>query len=136
MRFLPTPSSRQRRLNVAITALSAFIVTVHVVPVPLQSPLQPSKTVLPMTRAVNVTTVPLVNTVLHAVPQSMPDGLLVTLPFELFAPFRITVNVNVVVVPPLIVNGNAFEATAPGFTTVTWAVPAVAMSVAGIAAVT
>jgi hypothetical protein len=108
----------------------ALIVTVHV-PVPEQLPLQPANTVSFLTRAFNVTVTPLLKLVLHLLPQSMPAGLLVTVPLELLEPFLVTVRVNVVVT----VNGNGFDADAPGFTTVTEAVPAVAMSLARIAAV-
>ena len=81
-------------MNVAVTALAASIVTVHV-PVPVQAPLQPANAPLPTTRAVSVTTVPLVNALLHVLPQLMPAGLLVTVPFELSEPFLVTVSVNV-----------------------------------------
>jgi hypothetical protein len=109
--------SRHRRLNVAVTDLAASIVTVHV-PVPVQAPLQPANARLPMTRAVSVTTVPLAKALLHVVPQSMPDGLLVTVPFELSEPFLVTLSVNTDVAA-LTVNANAFDAAAPGFSTVT-----------------
>ena len=69
-------------------------------------------------RAVNVTTVPLVNALLHVLPQLMPAGLLVTVPLELSEPFRVTVSLNVVA-PAVTVNGNAFDGDVPGFTTVT-----------------
>jgi energy-converting hydrogenase Eha subunit G len=118
-------------LNVAVTVLSAFIVTVHV-PVPVQAPLQPAKAVLPTVRAVRVTTVPLENWLLHVFPQLMPPGLLVTVPFERLGPAIITVSLN----EGLTVKVRASEAAAPGLTTVTCAVPGVAMSLAGIAAVT
>ena len=85
---------------------------------PVQAPLQPANTLLPLTRAVNVTTVPLVNALLHVLPQLMPAGLLVTVPLELSEPFRVTVSLNVVA-PAVTVNGNAFDGVAPGFTTVT-----------------
>jgi hypothetical protein len=52
-----------------------------------------------MIRAVSVTTVPLVNALLHVLPQLMPPGLLVTVPFELLELFLVTVSVNVAAVP-------------------------------------
>ena len=119
-------------MKVAVTAFGASIVTVHV-PVPVQAPLQPAKTRLPTTRAVSVTTVPLLKALLQVVPQLMPAGLLVTVPLELSEPFLLTVSVNVDVAV-LTVNGNPFDVAAPGFTAVTWKVPAVAMSAAEIAA--
>ena len=117
-------------MNVAVTVLSAFIVTVHV-PGPVQAPLQRSKTVLPTARAVRVTTVSLENRVLHVLPQLMPAGLLVTVPLELLGPAFVTVSLN----EGLTVKGRALEVEAPGLTTVTCAMPGVAMSLAGIAAV-
>ena len=58
------------------------MVSVHVGAVPLQAPPQPKKILLPLARAVSVTRVPLLNELLHVVPQSMPSGLLVTMPLE------------------------------------------------------
>jgi hypothetical protein len=120
-------------LNVAVTAVLAFIVTVQS-PVPVQAPLQPANTLLPVTRAVSVTTVPLVNALPHVLPQLMPAGLLVTVPCELAEPFLVTVSVNVVP-PPVTVNGSALDTDPSGFATVTCAVPAAAMSADPIVAV-
>ncbi len=108
----------QRRLNVAVTALFAFIVTVHA-PVPVHAPLQSANTPFPTTRAVSVTAAPLLNTLLQVVPQLMPAGLLVTVPLDASAPLLVTASVNRVAVEPAIVNGNAFDAAVPGFAVVT-----------------
>lgn len=80
-------------LNVAVTDLLALITTVHV-PVPLHPlPLQPAKVEPVAGLAVNVTEVPLVNGKLHVVPQSIPAGLLVTVPSP--TPALVTVRVKV-----------------------------------------
>ena len=71
------------------------IVTVQVGAVPLQAPPQPAKTRLARARAVSVTTAPRVNAPLQAVPQLMPAGLLVTVPFALSLPVLVTVSVKV-----------------------------------------
>ena len=52
---------------------------------------------------------------LHVGPQLMPAGLLVTVPVRSFETFRVNVEAG----GGVIVNVNAFDATAPGFTTVT-----------------
>ena len=49
-------------------------------PVPEQAPDQPVKSELASGFAVSVTDVPLANFALHAKPQLIPDGLLVTVP--------------------------------------------------------
>src|SRR5450631_2877983 len=49
-------------------------------PVPEQAPDQPAKCELASCFAVSVTDVPLANFALHAKPQLIPDGLLVTVP--------------------------------------------------------
>jgi hypothetical protein len=120
-------------LNVAVTALLASILKVHV-PVPAHAPVQPANTALPTTRALSVTTAPLSKALLQAVPQLMPAGLLVTVPFEASVPLLATLSVNLLVVALVIVNGKAVDADVPGFSAVTCALPAVAMSLAGIAA--
>ena len=79
-------------MNFACTVLSAFIVTVHVIAFPEQAPLQPANTALLATWAVNVTWPE--KLALHALPQLMPAGLLVTVPFELPEPPLVTVSVN------------------------------------------
>ena len=80
-------------LNVAVTDLLALITTTHV-PVPLHPlPLQPPKVDPGAGAAVNVTVVPDEKGKLHVVPQTIPAGLLVTVPIP--APFLVTVRVNV-----------------------------------------
>jgi len=80
-------------LNVAVTDLLALITTVHV-PVPLHPlPLQPPKVDPDAGAAVNVTVVPDEKGKLHVVPQSIPAGLLVTVPSP--TPALVTVRVNV-----------------------------------------
>jgi hypothetical protein len=66
-------------VKVAVTVLSASMVTVQV-PVPLQAPLQPAKVEPVAGVGVKVTTAPLVKSAEHVGPQSIPDGLLVTVP--------------------------------------------------------
>ena len=80
-------------LNVAVTDLLALITTVHV-PVPLHPlPLQPAKVDPDAGAAVNVTVVPDEKGKLHVVPQSIPAGLLVTVPIP--TPALVTVRVKV-----------------------------------------
>jgi hypothetical protein len=67
------------RVNVAVTAWTALIVTVHV-PVPVQAPLQPVKVELASGIAVSVTPIPAVNNALHVAPQVIPAGEDVTVP--------------------------------------------------------
>ena len=85
-----------------------------------------------MTCAVSVTCELTEKLALHVLPQLMPAGLLVTVPLELLEPTLVTVSVTD---GDVVVNVSAFERLPPGLTTVTGAVPAPAMSVAGIAAV-
>jgi hypothetical protein len=59
--------------------LAAFIATTHA-PVPVQSPVQPTKVLLAKGVAVTVTFVPLAKLKLHVEPQLIPVGLLVTEP--------------------------------------------------------
>jgi hypothetical protein len=67
-------------VNIAVTALGAFIVTTQV-PVPEQPPpLQPANVEPVEDAAVRVTTVPLANDDWQVNPQSIPPGLLVTVP--------------------------------------------------------
>jgi len=75
--------------NVAVTALAALIVTLHVV-APVQLPVQPVKVEPAAATAVRVTTVLLVNDAEHAVPQEMPVGALVTVPLPV--PALVTVS--------------------------------------------
>src|SRR5436309_2609295 len=70
-------------VKLAFTACAALIVTTQV-PVPLHpAPLQPVNTEPLTGAAVKVTDVPLANEALHVTPQSMPAGLLVTVPLPL-----------------------------------------------------
>src|SRR5262245_38468436 len=105
-------------LNVAVTVRAALIVTVQV-PVPVQLPPQPANVEPVDADAVRLTTVPVVNEVVHAVPQLMPVGELVTAPLPVpdlvtvsakegctkvavtvVAAFRVTTQVLVPVQPP------------------------------------
>src|SRR5207245_624798 len=70
-------------VKLAFTACAALIVTTQV-PVPLHpAPLQPVNTEPLAGAAVKVTDVPLANEALHVAPQSMPAGLLVSVPLPL-----------------------------------------------------
>ena len=77
-----------------MTDLLEFINMSHVVAVEGQvtSPVQPAKTAFPVALARRVTVVPLWNAWLHVLPQLMPDGLLVTVPFVV-SPLLLTLNV-------------------------------------------
>ena len=77
-------------LNVAVTALAAFMVTLQA-PVPLQAPLQPAKTEPEAGVAVRFTTVPLVKLAEQVAPQEIPAGELVTVPVPV--PVSVTVRV-------------------------------------------
>jgi hypothetical protein len=127
-------------LKVAETDLAASIFTMHG-PVPVQpaatasAPLQPAKTPLPFVVAVSVTLLVLANAALHVLPQLIPAGLLVTVPRVGAVPLLVTLSVFLGTAAA-IVNGNALDALDPEFIAETWAVPAVAISAAGIAAVT
>jgi hypothetical protein len=66
-------------VNETVTLLAASIVTVQL-PVPAQAPLQPVKVEPVDELGVRVTLVPEVKLVLHVLPQSIPTGLLVTVP--------------------------------------------------------
>jgi len=66
-------------LNVAVTDVRFASNTVQV-SVPEQAPDQPLKSELAFGFAVSVTDVPLANVALHAEPQLIPAGLLVTIP--------------------------------------------------------
>jgi hypothetical protein len=79
-------------VNVAVTAAAALIVTVHG-PVPVQAPLHPVNAEPALGVAVSVTTVPLTKSALHVAPQSIPAGLLVTVPAPV--PARLTASVYV-----------------------------------------
>jgi hypothetical protein len=81
----------RRRVNVAVTAWSALIVTLHV-DVPEQSPDQPPNDEPPAAFAFSVTAVPVANVAEHVVPQSMPAGVDVTVPEPL--PLFVTVSLG------------------------------------------
>jgi len=66
-------------LNVALTDVW-FASNIVQVPVPEQAPDQPAKNELAFGFAVSVSDVPLANLALHAEPQLIPEGLLVTVP--------------------------------------------------------
>ena len=66
-------------MNVAVIKVLVVIFNVHV-GVPVHAPDHPANTEPVPGVAVSVTGVPLANVALHAVPQLMPDGLLVTVP--------------------------------------------------------
>jgi hypothetical protein len=76
-------------LNVAVTEVLAFRVNLHV-PVPLQAPDHFSNLEPDFAVAVSVTDVPLVNLASHVFVQSMPVGLLVTVPAPLPAVFTVS----------------------------------------------
>jgi len=126
-------------LIVAVTDLLPSIVTVHDGPVPVHAPLQPANPPLPLVVTVRVTdfTV-LANEPVHVLPQLIPAGVLVIVPRVAALPLRATVSWFAVPVgvPAAIVNGKVPLAVPEGVTTETWAVPAAAMSVLGMAAVT
>lgn len=82
-------------MNVAVTVWSPFMSTTQE-PVPAQAPPHPSN-VEPVGVAVSRTEVPLANTALQSLPQSIPAGALVTLPLPVLeterrAPFGVAVN--------------------------------------------
>lgn len=78
-------------LKVAVTDKLLFIVSVQVLLVPLQAPLQPVKYDPLAAVAVSFTAVPAANDLEHVGLQLMPVGLLVTVPFPV--PFTVTVRV-------------------------------------------
>ena len=85
-------------MKLAVTEMSAVSVTMQV-PVPEQPPpLQPVKVEPEAADAVSVTTVLELKTDEHAEPQSIPVGLLVTVPLP--APVLLTVKVQVGCGPP------------------------------------
>ena len=111
----------------AVTDVLAFIVNVQVVAVPLHAPLQPAKTPLPVVVTFSVTALPLVHAALQVVPQLIPTGVLVTVPFGAAVPVLETVNVYVAAgggggggggAAAATVNcSDVVEATPPGLTT-------------------
>ena len=64
--------------NVAVTDLAASVVSGHVVPVPVQAPVQPRKVELGPGEAVSVTDVPFEKLAEQVGPQSIPTGVEVT----------------------------------------------------------
>ena len=76
---LVTVSAKDDCTKVAVTVVAALSVTTQVL-VPVQPPLQPLNVEPVCGDAVRVTTVPIVNEVVHVVPQLMPAGELVTVP--------------------------------------------------------
>jgi len=58
--------------NVAVTVFAAFIVTVQVLCLAVQPPLQPMKVLPAVAVAVRMTLAPLVNVCVQSVPQVMP----------------------------------------------------------------
>ena len=66
-------------VKVAVTAALPVNVTLQA-PVPVQAPDQPANVELAFGVAVSVTMVPLVKLALHVAPQSIPAGLLITVP--------------------------------------------------------
>jgi hypothetical protein len=92
---LPLPSPARTTVtvtgageNAAPTVAALAIVTAHA-PVPEQLPDHPVKTAPAAGAAVSVTLVPVLNIAEHVVPQLMPAGALLTVPF----PVRVTVKV-------------------------------------------
>ena len=83
--------------KVAVTDTVALIVTLQG-PVPEQAPLQPAKVEPEAGEAVSVTVAPGSNTVEHTLGQSIPEGLVVTVPVPL--PDSATVSAKLVDVPP------------------------------------
>ncbi len=80
-------------LNVAVTALAADMVTLHV-PVPVQAPLHPAKVDPAAAVSVSVTTVPLLKFALQVLGQLIPAGLLLTVPVPV--PANVTESAKVV----------------------------------------
>jgi hypothetical protein len=81
--------------NVAVTFLTALIVTWHVGANPVHAPDQPIKFESTPAAAVKVTTVSAVTSAEHTEPQFMPAGLLVTVPMPVPALVTVSGNVNV-----------------------------------------
>jgi hypothetical protein len=76
-------------LKVAVTDWFAFIVTVHVLAVPLQVPPHPAKNAPLLAVAVSLTWVPEANEAVHVGGQVIPAGLLTTVPVALPASCRV-----------------------------------------------
>ena len=67
-------------LNVAVTLLVSFMVTLQVVPMTESHPLQPKKIESLAAAGVRVTLMPELKLALQFVPQLIPSGMLVTIP--------------------------------------------------------
>jgi len=76
----PTPRFAADVLNVVVTLLCALMVTWQVLAVPVHAPLHPVNVDPDLAVTVSVTTVPWAKSASHAVPQSIPAGLDVTVP--------------------------------------------------------
>src|SRR4051794_19687932 len=83
--------SGPRALKVACTAWSPVIVSTHVV-VPEQSPDQPVKRARYPSTAFSMTEAPVGKALVHSAPQSIPGGVLTTVPAPV--PAFVTVSVN------------------------------------------
>src|SRR5689334_18787849 len=81
--------------KVAVTLRAALMVTVQVVAVPVQEPLEPVKLEVGDGAAVRVTLVPVAKLAEQVVPQLTPAGALVTVPVPV--PARVTVRVRTAV---------------------------------------
>src|SRR5438046_6678916 len=88
----PAVASVKTIENVAVTERLSFIVSVHVVAVPLHAPPQPLNRACVPGVAVSVTVAPTLKLAEQPDPQSMPKGLLVTVPPA--EPREVTVNVT------------------------------------------
>jgi hypothetical protein len=86
-------------MNVAVTFFAASIVTTQVSDAFVQAPVQPANVDPLAGVAVSVTDVPLLNEVVHAAPQSIPAGALVTVPLPV--PTLVTVSPKVIVAVPV-----------------------------------
>jgi hypothetical protein len=96
-------------LNVAVTIAAAVNVTTQA-PLPLHAPLHPAKVEPAAAVCVNVTIVPLAKVAVHAVPQLIPAGALVTVP----VPVPASATVSNTLVPVLNVAVTATSAAAIG----------------------
>jgi hypothetical protein len=74
------PGAVTLRAKFAVTFCAAVMLTVQVPLVLLQAPLQPAKLLPAAAAALRITLAPLLKLALHVVPQSMPAGLLLTVP--------------------------------------------------------
>ena len=85
---LPDFRRDQGAAKVAPTARASDMLTLQVLAVPLQAPLQPENTIPVAGLADSVTAVPLLNALVQVPPQLMPAGDDTTVPL----PVRVTVN--------------------------------------------